>query len=205
MYIRDLMMIFYFVFLFFIFDAILYGIVYFFFYSLASNVGGYYTSPKLYKKIGRSIVGTCIVILFLISVLGLLFLFMLNYSADELQNGDRNSYILKIIFITIFITICLAIIKCVPKGIKNGIEWMETKAESLATGKVVKRKGLCPWCFKQVRAILQEENFFSKDVCSCPECGNIVLKCCTCENYIKGGLDFVNKYCQNCSSKYLEN
>lgn len=63
----------------------------------------------------------------------------------------------------------------------------------------MKRLGKCPWCGKEVMAIVRQTNYIRRDSCICPECGKKILVCRTpgCSNYAKGGL-WDDELCPDC-------
>ena len=65
--------------------------------------------------------------------------------------------------------------------------------------------GICPWCGKEVRAIIEEENYIRRDSCKCPECGERILVCRTpgCNNYAKGGTIWDDEICTECAKNIV--
>ena len=64
-----------------------------------------------------------------------------------------------------------------------------------------KQAGKCPFCEKNVRAVVVEENKIRRDKCKCPECDEIVFICRTpsCHDYAKGTSVYDHELCPSCS------
>lgn len=69
-----------------------------------------------------------------------------------------------------------------------------------------KHVGLCPFCNKEVRPRVVEENYLRRDKCKCPECSNIIYVCRTpgCTNYAKGGDFWDDELCPSCTSTLFD-
>jgi uncharacterized protein with PIN domain len=67
----------------------------------------------------------------------------------------------------------------------------------------IKQKGTCPFCGKNVAAVITEENKVRRDLCQCPECGEPILLCrgLGCHDYAKGTPFYDNEYCPDCTKK----
>ena len=64
-----------------------------------------------------------------------------------------------------------------------------------------KQKGKCPFCEKQVEAVVAEENTVRRDKCKCPECGEAIYLCRVpgCHDYAKGTSVYDHELCPECT------
>jgi hypothetical protein len=66
-----------------------------------------------------------------------------------------------------------------------------------------KQIGKCPFCQKQVQALVIEENTVRRDRCECPECREPLYVCRTpgCHDYAKGTATYDHEFCPDCTTK----
>ncbi len=64
-----------------------------------------------------------------------------------------------------------------------------------------KQAGKCPFCEKNVRAVLVEANKLRRDKCKCPECEEFVFLCRSpgCHDYAKGTTAYDHEFCPSCT------
>ncbi|MFM2084332.1 MAG: Erwinia phage vB EhrS 59 [Pseudomonadota bacterium] len=64
-----------------------------------------------------------------------------------------------------------------------------------------KQIGMCPFCLKQVAAVVIEENTLRRDKCKCPQCQAIIYTCRTpsCHDYAKGTEVYDHEFCDDCT------
>jgi len=66
-----------------------------------------------------------------------------------------------------------------------------------------KQKGNCPFCEKQVSAVVLEENKIRRDRCQCPSCEEVIFLCRVpgCNDYAKGTSVYDHELCPSCTEK----
>ncbi|HHQ4570149.1 TPA: hypothetical protein ACSP3H_000992 [Aeromonas veronii] len=66
-----------------------------------------------------------------------------------------------------------------------------------------KQKGKCPFCEKNVSAVVLEANTVRRDRCECPSCKESIYLCRIpgCHDYAKGTSVYDHELCPSCTDK----